>query len=108
LLESSEENVQIEAVAALANLAVNDENEVSIGEKGALPFIVDCMRSHNIELLAQASRALRNLSVDVSNKDIIFSCGGFELLQSLSESRHERIASQARRALVNLGKGARK
>ena len=66
MLESSEENVQIEAVAALANLAVNDENEVSIGEKGALPFIVDCMRSHNVELLAQASRALRNLSVDVS------------------------------------------
>ena len=67
MLESSEENVQIEAVAALANLAVNDENEVSIGEKGALPFIVDCMKSHNVELLAQASRALRNLSVDVRN-----------------------------------------
>ena len=47
--------MRVEA-AALANLAVNDENEVTIAEFGGLPPIVDCARSR-ARVASEASRA---------------------------------------------------
>lgn len=79
--------VRIEAIAALANLAVNgrarqpacktdeeymscslfscvDANEIQIAEAGGLEPIVQSLHSENEELLSQAARAIRNLSVN--------------------------------------------
>jgi hypothetical protein len=38
LADCGKEAVQVEAVAALANLAVNDDNEIEIGKKGTLTY----------------------------------------------------------------------
>ena len=100
--------LQVEAVAALANLAVNDDNEIAIAELGGLPPIISCAGSRNVELQAQSSRALRNLSVCPQNKEIIHSNDGVQVLEHLAMSSNDRVAAQARRALVNLGVGFRK
>ena len=55
--------VKVEAIAALANLAVNDENEVQIAESGGLKPIMEAAHSSDSELVAQCARAMRNLSV---------------------------------------------
>ncbi len=64
LAEVANEGVQIEAIAALANLAVNDANEIAIGRKGGLYPIITGAKSRIPELQAQSARALRNLSVN--------------------------------------------
>ena len=87
----------------ILNLAVNDDNEVSIGEDGGLQPILKCASSRNSELQAQACRALRNLSVCGHNKEIILSMNGDALLETLTNSNNDRIRSQATRALNNLG-----
>jgi hypothetical protein len=55
---------QVEAIAALANLAVNDNNEVEIARSGGLQPILQGAQTENMELQSQAARALRNLSVN--------------------------------------------
>jgi len=89
LANSTSASVQIEAIAALANLAVNgvyrhlralahhstpvtevlcwfpDDNEAAIAELGGLkPIIKAAGTTGNKELQSQAARALRNLSVN--------------------------------------------
>eukprot|EP00942_MAST-04A_sp_MAST-4A-sp1_P008075 g8075.t1 len=67
----SPEAVRVESVAALANLAVNDDNEIAI--------------------VSQACRALRNLSVCSNNRKIILENDGVDLLEQLANSSHDRI-----------------
>ena len=78
--------MKVESVAALANLAVNDDNEVAIGDLGGLAPILDCARSRNSELISQACRALRNLSVCSNNRKIILQNDGVDLLEELANN----------------------
>ena len=92
---------EIESVAALANLAVNDDNEVAID--WVVWPILDCARSRNSELVSQACRALRNLSVCSNNRKIILQNDGVDLLEELANNKDDRIRAQAGEALTNLG-----
>jgi HEAT repeat protein len=78
LADSPNMGVSVEAVAALANLAVNDQNEVEIARAGGLEPILQGARSDHEELQSQAARALRNLSVNRA---------------SLLHNRHVRLTS---------------
>jgi hypothetical protein len=60
--------VRVEAVAALANLAVDDAAEAAIGARGGIEAVLDALASADGELAAQAARAIRNLSCDPANK----------------------------------------
>jgi len=115
--------VKIEAVAALANLAVNDVNEVEIEQAGGIVSIIAALVSamgyvethvtardreyYNAEeLIAQCARSLRNLSVNAANKTVIIDAGATPLLQKLTRFSNERIVLQSNKALQNLGQGA--
>lgn len=132
LAASKNIGVSIEAVAALANLAVNgivvqlhgksshfgvlDANELAIANEGGLEPIIDGATSDSLDLQSQCARALRNLSVNrkciilicklmnlALNKKIIVDLGGIEALRMLVNSHNDRICQQSHRALVNLG-----
>ena len=94
--------VQIETIAALANLAVNDDNEETIGRQGGLPHILEAAASQHEELMSQASRALRNLSVNPKNRDILRDIGAIPVLEDMINVPNMKIRSQALRALQNL------
>jgi hypothetical protein len=115
--------VKIEAVAALANLAVNDVNEVEIEQAGGIDSIIaalvlamEYVETHVTardreyynaeELIAQCARSLRNLSVNAANKTVIIDAGATPLLQKLTRFSNERIVLQSNKALQNLGQGA--
>lgn len=112
--------IKIEAIAALANLAVNDLNEIEISSADGIRVILnalmqaveiidassgprdrECVNAE--ELLAQCARALRNLSVNSSNKKLMLELGAIQPLRSLQKHSNERIAQQSRKALMNLG-----
>lgn len=112
--------VRIEAVAALANLAVNDQNEIEIEACNGIRTIVAALRAslefsnsfsgardrefNNVEeLTAQCARALRNLSVNARNKKIMVDMEVIADLQHLLRHSNERIAQQSKKALANLG-----
>lgn len=100
--KSENVGVEIEAIAALANLAVNDVNEVEIGKLGGIEPIIEVCKKPNLDLQSQAARALRNLSVNKENQKKIISLGGVETLKSLLSSTNEKVMQQAKRALSNL------
>ena len=91
-----------QAIAALANLAVNDSNEMLIAQLGGLEPILNAADTSNMDLQSQSARALRNLSVNPTNQAKIRDLNGIPILEKLS-SRERRISQQANRALVNLG-----
>jgi hypothetical protein len=102
LASSKNVGIQVEAIAALANLAVNgntsqmyaniiilltirciytyiclystlDLNELEIARMGGLKPIIDALEFKDYELLCQAARALRNLSVNSKNHPLSLS-----------------------------------
>ena len=101
--------VMVEAVAALANLSVDDENELAIGrDLGGVRVLVATARdARDDELLCQCARALRNLSVHRDNQALLREHGGLELLQSLRASPIDRVRQQVAVAIANLEKGGR-
>ena len=94
--------VRVEAVAALANLAVNDKNEQEIARVGGLEVILDGAKAPSVDLRSQCARALRNLSVNTDNKARLRDLGAIPLLRDIAASRGTRAAAQAQRALENL------
>ena len=90
-------------MAALANLAVNDANEVQIARDGGLRPILEGAESPSTDLQAQAARALRNLSVNPANQVKLVDLGGVPILQALTRSSNSRTSQQAARALANMG-----
>ena len=92
-----------QAIAALANLAVNDSNEMLIAQLGGLEPILNAADTSNMDLQSQSARALRNLSVNPANQAKIRDLNGIPILEKLVKSENERISQQANRALVNLG-----
>ena len=96
-------NLQVEAIAALANLAVDDAAERLIADAGGIsPVVTAATRSSDAELLAQVARCLRNLSVAPPNKALIRDAGGVQLLTRLQAHASQRVAGQATKALLNL------
>ena len=104
LSRSRNVSVSVEAIAALANLAVNDANEIEIARLGGLEPILDGAGSSHMDLQSQSARALRNLSVHPDNKAEIIKLDGMKILKDLvREAMDERVRLQASKALANLG-----
>ena len=81
-------------MAALANLAVSDSNEIEIAKLGGLEAIIAGAKSVNPDLQAQCARALRNLSVSPQNKLLIQGLGGVDVLRVLAKSSVQKINTQ--------------
>lgn len=98
---------RVEAIAAIANLAVDDVIERQIVVAGTFTNLLDCLRPtlpSDIDYLTQIARALRNLSHNRDNAEALRAAGGVPLLEALAKVSHERIRSQAQAALANIVK----
>jgi vacuolar protein 8 len=103
-----------EAIAAIANLAVDDENEAALVAAGALgpitkglpraAFRAAASAPDDEDLLVQSARALRNLTGTPKHAAALAALGGEALLRNLVASGSDRIKAQAEIALDNLKK----
>lgn len=98
---------RIEAIAAIANLAIDDANERALVEEGAIVTILDCLRPiqpTDVDFLSQIARALRNLTHSPDNSAVLKAAGGVPLLDILAKHPEERVRAQAMAALANVKK----
>lgn len=101
MTKQDEPGVQLEAIAAIGNLAVNDANELLIVELGALDVLHAALRSPNTECVRQATRTIANLTVNPVNKEI--AQGLLPTLRGLVESSGDPLVKkQAGRGVANI------
>eukprot|EP00948_MAST-09A_sp_MAST-9A-sp1_P002024 g2024.t1 len=110
LQETDNESVIIETVAALANLAVDDNNEFMIGQSDATKCILKYTTKYfnNVEIVGQCSRALRNLSVNKENRQRLKELGAINILTKMADLPDQKTKAQALRALNNIRAGSEK
>ncbi|ESX01819.1 hypothetical protein KL918_004791 [Ogataea parapolymorpha] len=102
LLQSSDQDVQRAACAALGNLAVNDDNKVLIVEMGGLVPLIRQMMSSNIEVQCNAVGCITNLATQDKNKTKIATSGALIPLTKLAKSPDLRVQRNATGALLNM------
>ncbi|KAI9760881.1 MAG: Vacuolar protein 8 [Chaenotheca gracillima] len=102
LLQSSDIEVQRAASAALGNLAVNNENKVSIVHLGGLAPLIRQMTSSNVEVQCNAVGCITNLATHEDNKAKIARSGALGPLTRLAKSKDERVQRNATGALLNM------
>ncbi|GME73418.1 unnamed protein product [[Candida] boidinii] len=102
LLQSSDQEVQRAACAALGNLAVNDRNKVLIVEMGGLEPLIKQMNSKNIEVQCNAVGCITNLATQDKNKTRIATSGALIPLTKLAQSTDLRVQRNATGALLNM------
>ncbi|ORY49318.1 ARM repeat-containing protein [Rhizoclosmatium globosum] len=103
LLEDSDPEVQRAAAAALGNLAVNPNNQVTIVEFGVLEPLVSIMStSDDIEVQCNAVGCITNLATHDDNKDKIAQSGALIPLTKLAASEDLRVQRNATGALLNM------
>jgi hypothetical protein len=83
LLESPEEEVQLQVSVVLRNLAVNASNKVKMVQAGVLSPLLKLLRSPNVRVQEQACACVQNLSVNNDNKLKLIEEGGIRALVSL-------------------------
>ncbi|KAL9110146.1 MAG: hypothetical protein Q9187_008085, partial [Circinaria calcarea] len=102
LLQSPDIEVQRAASAALGNLAVNNENKVSIVLLGGLSPLIRQMRSPNVEVQCNAVGCITNLATHEDNKAKIARSGALGPLTVLAKSKDMRVQRNATGALLNM------
>lgn len=102
LLQSSDQEVQRAACAALGNLAVNDDNKVLIVEMGGLTPLIRQMVCPNIEVQCNAVGCITNLATQEENKSKIAKSGALVPLTKLANSPDLRVQRNATGALLNM------
>lgn len=102
LLQSTDQEVQRAACAALGNLAVNDENKVLIVEMGGLTPLIRQMMCPNIEVQCNAVGCITNLATQDQNKTKIAKSGALIPLTKLANSPDLRVQRNATGALLNM------
>lgn len=102
LLQSSDQEVQRAACAALGNLAVNDENKVLIVDMGGLTPLIRQMMCPNIEVQCNAVGCITNLATQDANKSKIAKSGALIPLTKLAKSPDLRVQRNATGALLNM------
>lgn len=102
LLQSSDQEVQRAACAALGNLAVNDENKVLIVQMGGLGPLIRQMGCDNIEVQCNAVGCITNLATQEENKAKIAKSGALVPLTKLANSSDLRVKRNATGALLNM------
>lgn len=102
LLQSSDQEVQRAACAALGNLAINDDNKVLIVEMGGLTPLIRQMLSPDIEVQCNAVGCVTNLATQDANKAKIAQSGALIPLTRLAKSPDLRVQRNATGALLNM------
>ena len=113
LLSSPHPKARVEAIAAVANLAVDGENEKCLGGMGVFPALLATLGESGTKVpsdedtAVQVARAFRNLTARVENAQLLLSLNGMASITALVASPEPRISQQASIALENLKKVTR-
>lgn len=103
MLPSPDPEARESALLALLNLAVrNERNKDNIVKSGAVPYLVELLRSENSTIRELATAAVLTLSASTSNKPTIASSGAVPLLVQILISGSIQGKVDAVTALYNL------
>mmetsp|Transcript_34231 Transcript_34231/g.85897 ORF Transcript_34231/g.85897 Transcript_34231/m.85897 type:complete len:260 (+) Transcript_34231:1405-2184(+) len=107
LAASHSDNVRMQAVWAIANLAVNEDIIVKLGQLDAVRILLDALdraaRNDEEQSLVQTTRAIANLAVMSKYRQRVLSHNsGLRLLIKVARSPYVSVQEATARALVNL------
>ena len=102
LIMSRYSTIQVNTVAALVNLSLEDINKVKIVRAGMVPLLIDVLKGGFPEAQEHASGALFSLALDDDNKTAIGVLGALEPLMHLLRSENERTRHDSVIALYHL------
>lgn len=103
LLNSSYERVQMNAIAALVNLSLENLNKIKIVRSGIVPTVIDLLKGRLPESQEHAAGVIFSLSLEDDNKTTLGFLGALPpLMYCLSSSESERTRSDSALALYHL------
>ncbi|KAG8637480.1 U-box domain-containing protein 11 isoform X2 [Manihot esculenta] len=102
LLAAEDVSIQENAVTAILNLSIYENNKGLIMLAGAIPSIVQILRAGSVEARENAAATLFSLSLGDENKIIIGASGAIPALVELLENGSPRGKKDAATALFNL------
>ncbi|KAJ9153122.1 hypothetical protein P3X46_026599 [Hevea brasiliensis] len=102
LLTAEDVSIQENAVTAILNLSIYENNKGLIMLAGAIPSIVQILRAGSVEARENAAATLFSLSLGDENKIIIGASGAIPALVELLENGSPRGKKDAATALFNL------
>lgn len=106
LVAAGDTTAQQKAASALANLAVQDEHQVTIVKEGGLLLLVPLMKCADVEVQRLAAHAIANLAVNGDNREVIVAEGGIPPLIALMQSTTVEVQRQSTKAIANLAVNA--
>jgi hypothetical protein len=102
LLEDGTPDAKMQAATAISNLAVNDDNKVSLMKLGAGPTLLKLLEDGTLDAKMQAASAISNLVVNNDNQATLMKQGaGLKLLKLLDEGTPD-AKERAANAINNL------
>lgn len=102
LLAARHNTVQVNAVASLVNLSLENANKVKIVRSGIVPLLIDVLKGGFREAQQHAAGALFSLALDDDNKMAIGVLGALPPLLHALRSESERMRHDSALALYNL------
>lgn len=102
LLTSRYSGIQINSVAALVNLSLENNNKVGIVRAGAVPYLIDVLKMGHPEAQEHAAGAIFSLALNDENKTAIGVLGAIPPLIHILRSSEERGRQDALMALYHL------
>lgn len=102
LITSRYASIQVNSVAALVNLSLENQNKVKIVRSGIVPPLIDVLRGGFPESQDHAAGALFSLALDDQNKTAIGVLGALAPLLNALRSDSERTRHDAALALYHL------
>lgn len=102
LIMSRYSSIQVNSVAALVNLSLENANKVRIVRSGIVPPLVDVLKGGFAEAQEHASGALFSLALDDNNKTAIGVLGALQPLIHMLRSQSERTRHDSALALYHL------
>ena len=105
LLSAAKIEVQLYALTAVANLALQDDGQEKLREEGAVTAVVLHASSPNSGMQCHAARALANLAFCCESNEVgIVKAGGIPPLLKLIDAPELHTAQEAIAALANLAR----
>ncbi|XP_030458299.2 U-box domain-containing protein 38-like [Syzygium oleosum] len=102
LLAARHNTMQVNAVASLVNLSLENANKVKIVRSGIVPLLIDVLTGSFGEAQEHAAGALFSLALDDDNKMAIGVLGALPPLLHALRSESERMRHDSALALYNL------
>lgn len=102
LLVSKYCNVQVNAVATMVNLSLENSNKVKIVRSGVVPLLIEVLQSGFSEAQEHAAGALFSLAIEEDNRMAIGALGALPVLLNALRSDSERTRNDSALALYNL------